>query len=66
MAERRFLMEAANGMQVWVPESRLEAWQQEQQRQKESGGTLTPEQEKMVRQIVERIYGPKTQQEQND
>lgn len=59
------LMEAANGMQVWVPESRLEAWQQEQQRQKESGGTLTPEQEKMVRQIVERIYGPKTQQERN-
>ena len=58
-------MEAANGMQVWVPESRLEAWQQEQQRQKQSGGTLTPEQEKMVRQIVERIYGPKTQQERN-
>ena len=32
--EARLLMTAANGMQVWIPESRLEQWQRAQEAQK--------------------------------
>lgn len=59
--ERVFYMEAANGMTVRVPESKLDSWIEAQERIKngEKSPELT-EQEKKVRDMVlERIYGSK-------
>ena len=55
-----YYMEAANGMTVRVPESRLEAWQVEQERQKRGEGLqLTSSERKIKDTLLERIYGPK-------
>ena len=48
MAERKFLMTARNGMQVWVPESKLEQWQKAQEDQ-------SPEAQERRRKTAERI-----------
>lgn len=53
--ETTYLMEAANGMLVRVPENRLEAWQQAQK----SGAAdrpLTEAERSLIDRIVQRIY----------
>ena len=59
--ETYYYMDAANGMTVRVPESRLEVWQSEQDRIKENIETskLTETEEQLVDAIVRNIYGPK-------
>lgn len=55
---KRILQEAANGMQVMVPEEKLEEWQKQQEMQKAGENTeLTPQEEAWVRRMVERVYG---------
>lgn len=59
--ETYYYMEAANGMTVRVPESRLEAWQAEQDRIKSnpSSAKLTDKEQLLVNAIVHDIYDPK-------
>lgn len=59
--ETFYFMEAANGMTVRVPESRLEAWQAEQNRIRENPESrkLTEKEQLLVDMIVQDIYGPK-------
>ena len=58
--ETAYYLEAANGMTVRVPESKLEAWQAEQDRQRKGIGLeLTEREKQFVDQILERIYGSK-------
>ena len=54
MAEMTFLMEAANGMLVSVPESKLDAWLKAQ----ENPQPLTKQQEALKLKILQDIYGP--------
>ena len=58
--ETVYYMEAANGMTVRVPESRLESWQAEQDKQRRGiKRELTPQELLFKEQILERIYGSK-------
>lgn len=59
--ETCYYMEAANGMTVRVPESRLEAWQTEQDRIRNNpdAAKLTETEKQLVDAIVRDIYGPK-------
>ena len=56
--EEVYYLEAANGMMVRVPASRLEVWEAEQDkiRRGESTG-LTPEEKESVERILSMIYG---------
>lgn len=51
--ERRVCMTTEDGTQVWIPESKVEAW-----KQADHNAPLTPEEKEAVRRIVEQIYGP--------
>lgn len=56
-SETSYLMEAANGMLVSVPESKLEAWQKAQEGQ---GPKPTEAQKRMIKdKIIQEIYGSK-------
>lgn len=58
--ETVYYMEAANGMTVRVPESRLEAWQAEQERQRRGEGLqLTSSERKIKEMLLAQIYGSK-------
>lgn len=63
--ERVFYMEAANGMTVRVPESKLDSWMEAQERRKngESSPELTEQEKKLKEAILERIYGSKSTDE---
>lgn len=50
--ETSYLMEARNGMSVWVPESRLEAWEAAQAG---PGKPLTPVQQQLKDRLLERL-----------
>ena len=53
-----YYMESANGMLVRVPQSKLEAWQAEQDRQRNCENLeLTEQERKLKEDILERIYG---------
>lgn len=54
-SEEVYYMEARNGMTVRVPASKLDAWQAAQQ--KEGPVELTPQEQRFVEKMVERIYG---------
>lgn len=56
--ETYYLMEAANGMLVRVPESKLESWQAAQDKQRQ-GIKLerTPQEQRFVKEILSTIYG---------
>ena len=60
--ERVFYMEAANGMTVRVPESKLDSWMEAQERIKngEKSPELTEQEKKFKEAIIERIYGSKS------
>ena len=56
--EQVYYMEAANGMTVRVPESRLEAWQAEQDRQRSGVGLqLTESEKQMKEELLAKIFG---------
>lgn len=59
--ETVYYMEAANGMTVRVPESKLEVWQAEQDRIRNNPDTakLTEKEQMLVDAIVRDIYGSK-------
>lgn len=52
--ETAYLMEARNGMEVWVPESRLDAWEAAQSGAKKP---LTPAQQQLKDRLLERLSG---------
>ena len=52
-----YYLEAANGLTVRVPESRLEAWQAEQDRQRSGKSSLNATQRRLVESIVSDLYG---------
>lgn len=59
-SEPVYLMEAANGMLVNVPESRLEAWEAEQDKlRKGENLELTKAERESINRILDAIYGPK-------
>ena len=56
--EEVYYMEAANGMMVRVPASRLEAWEAEQDKIRRGEVTgLTAEEKASVERILSRIFG---------
>ena len=56
--EQVYYMEAANGMTVRVPESRLEAWQAEQDKiRRGEAPKLTEPEKQSIDRILNRIYG---------
>lgn len=58
--ETIYCMEAANGMTIRVPESKLDAWQDEQDRlRSETETELTDAEKKLRDRILRDIYGPK-------
>lgn len=61
-SETVYYMEAANGMTVRVPESKLEAWQAEQDRIRNdpSASELTEKEKEMVRKYVHDLYSRKS------
>ena len=50
-------MKAHNGMMVRVPESRLEAWEQEQEKLAKEGSSakLTPREEQLKQEILQML-----------
>lgn len=52
--EQSFLMKAKNGMEVWVPESRLAAWEAAQAG---PGGPLTLARRQLKGRLLERLSG---------
>lgn len=60
--ETIYYMEAVNGMTVRVPESKLEAWQAEQDRLKNdpAAAELTEKEKEMVRKYVHELYSRKS------
>ena len=54
MKEKEDLMEAKNGIKVWVPESKLEEWKKAQENGPEE---LTPAEKRLKEMIMERFYG---------
>lgn len=56
-----YYLEAANGMTVRVPESRLEAWEaaQKQQRQQKGSRERSTTQKRLIESIVSAVYGSK-------
>ena len=59
-AEEYYYMEAANGMTVRLPASRLEAWEAEQDRiSRGEAPKLTAAEQDSIDRILNRIYGPK-------
>lgn len=60
--ERVFYMEAANGMTVRVPESKLDSWMEAQERIKngERSPELTEQEKKARDMILKKIYGSKS------
>jgi len=63
--ETYYYMEAANGMTVRVPESKLEAWQaaQDELRQNPDSAKLTPEEEELKTRILDYIYSEESDDE---
>lgn len=61
-SENVYYMEAANGMTVRVPESKLEAWQAEQERIRNDpkSSELTEQEKQFKERILREIYGPKS------
>lgn len=61
-SENVYYMEAANGMTVRVPESKLEAWQAEQERIRSDpkASELTEQEKQFKERILREIYGPKS------
>ena len=58
--EPAYYLEAANGLTVRVPESRLAAWQAEQDRQRRGIGLeLTDSERRAKERILEKIYRSK-------
>lgn len=58
--ETVYYLEAANGMTVRVPESKLEAWQAEQDKLRQGiKRERTPAEQKFIDDILTRIYGSK-------
>ena len=58
--ETVYYLEAANGMTVRVPQSKLESWQAEQDKQRRGiKRELTPAELRFKEQLLEKIYGPK-------
>ena len=57
MKEQVYLMKAHNGMMVRVPESRLEAWEQEQEKLAKEGSSakLTPREEQLKQEILQML-----------
>ena len=55
MAETTYLMEAADGMLVRVPESKLEAWAEAQEKQKPEA-TLSRSEQQLRDKIVQKIF----------
>lgn len=54
----RYLMEAANGRQVWVPADKLEDWEAAQRRGELSPGVLKYKQQ-IKDGLLQEIYGSK-------
>ena len=52
-SEQRYLMESANGMMVWVPESKLEQWEEKQEALRR--GEEIPGMEKLAAGILSRL-----------
>lgn len=62
VAEEILYMEAANGMIVRVPASRLETWEAEQDKIRNGEAPeLTEAEQRSIDRILDRIYGPKNQ-----
>lgn len=58
--EQTYYLEAANGMMVRVPESKLEAWQAEQDKLRRGEGLqLTSSERRLKEAVLERIFGSK-------
>lgn len=57
MQEQVYLMKAHNGMMVRVPESRLEAWEQEQEKLAKEGSSakLTPREAQLKQEILQML-----------
>ena len=56
--EQVYYLEAANGLTVRVPESKLEAWQAEQERQRRGEGSPQSSTESRIKEmLLERVYG---------
>ena len=56
MEETTYLMESKDGMLVRVPESKLDAWMEAQEHLDDP---LTPEEQKLLDEMVRRVYGEK-------
>lgn len=55
--EQRVLRTAANGMQVWIPVSRLEAWEAAQERQRKDPQAAAAERKALAEQIAAELKG---------
>ena len=54
-----YYLEAANGMTVPVPQSKLDSWLAAQEQQKKTGGRkLTGSESRLKEEILSRIFGP--------
>ena len=51
MSKRRIMVQAPNGMQVWIPEDKLEAWE------KARNAPMTEERKKVVEEIYQMLRG---------
>lgn len=56
-SEQRVLRTAANGMQVWIPVSRLEAWEAAQERQRKDPQAAAAERKALAEQIAAELKG---------
>ena len=61
--EKRLLMTAANGMQVWIPESRVEAWQRAQAAQKRDPSKGARQRNALTSKIVSAMQSSPTSAE---
>ena len=59
MQEQEYLMESVSGKMVWVPESRLEAWLEDQEAQRAGTHREYPNKQRSVDKIVQRILSAK-------
>ena len=58
--EARLLMTAANGMQVWVPESRLKQWQRAQAAQRRDPQKQSASRRELSLKIASALRGSRT------
>ena len=61
--EARLLMTAANGMQVWIPESRLEQWQAAQAAQQRNTQERRESRSELSSKIASALLGRSTSAE---